>query len=243
MRNATQRLILIGILLIDLNSFAQDINHLSSVIKQLNLEESKIKKDLVVSKIRPNNPEETMVVIPEIVDEGEQYFELNSYILIIDTETGKIKQQYFESAKTNDWLSDAVRLTEIKIDTAPYMVSENKRAFGIRVYYYGSSHPNPYSNETISLFIAKEDTLKKILNNYSVMTYGGEWDTNCNGEFIGEKKILIMSKEKTNGNFDILVKNKITETTNYIDENNDCEATEKVTRAKTILSFVNGEYK
>ncbi|WP_143273659.1 hypothetical protein [Aquimarina sp. MAR_2010_214] len=206
------------------------------------MDKSKIKNDLIISKALPNNAKEIIIVIPEIVDEEEHYFELNSYILIVNNETGKIINTYFESSTTNNWVSDAVVLTKITIDTAPYKISEKNRAFGIRVHYYGMSKANPYSNTTISLFIKSKNTLKRILKNYDVMDYGGEWDTDCIGEFIDHKKTLIITASKTNSYYNILAKNKITKTKNYIDKNNDCDSMEKVTTMKTVLKYNGEEY-
>jgi hypothetical protein len=45
-----------------------------------------------------------------------------------------------------------------------------KRAFGIRVKYSGSSRPNPYNSETISLFIKSGIILKKVLINYETVS-------------------------------------------------------------------------
>ena len=99
------------------------------------------------------------------------------------------------------------------------------------------------SHETISLFIETEDSLQKILNNFDVTEYSGEWDTNCYGEFIRESKTIGISSEKTNGYFDLIISNKITETNNLIDKNNDCISTEKITKVKTTLTFNSTEYK
>lgn len=220
-----------------------EFNLIDVVLKNLNIKKENCKIDLIALKKDPNNFEETIIVIPEIVDEGDHYFELNSYILIVNSVTGKVIHKYFESSKTNNWVSDAVRLTKITIDTSPYNVTDNNRAFGIRVFYYGMSRANPYNHETISLYITKDNSLKKILNNYNITEYNGHWDTNCVGEFIDEKKVLIISKNKSNEYFDILVKNKITETTNYEDKNGDCDSTEKITAEKTLLKFNGKEYK
>jgi len=224
-----------------ISNSSDDVSLIDNVLEQLNLDKETIKTNLIVSKVQPNNKNETIVVIPEIYgvyDEG--FFQLNSHIVLVDNTTKKITHKYFENYKTNGWVSDAVRLAEIKIDTAPYIVSENKRAFGIRIYYYNNSKPNPYSKETISLFLKSENSLKNVLPNYDVMNYGGEWDTNCDGEFIGVKSILIVSKEKTNDHFNILVKSKITETKNYEDKNGECDAKETVTNKTLVLNF-NGE--
>lgn len=218
-------------------------NLIDVVLKNLNIKKENCKVDLIVLKKIPNSPEETIVVIPEIADEGEQYLELNSHILIANTKTGEITHKFFESSKTNQWVSDAIQLREITIDTAPYNVTDNKRAFGVRVRYVGSSQANPYENETISLFVKSKNELINILKPYETLGYGGEWDTDCAGEFTNSKSTLIISREKTNGYFDILVKSKITESIDFEDKNGDCDSKESTTRERTILIFDGQEYK
>jgi len=223
---------------------SEDLSLIDEVIQQLNLNKQKIKSGLIVSKIQPNNSNETIVVIPEIVGEEDEHFlELNSHVVLVNNTTRKITHKYFESYKTNGWTSDAIELREITIDTAPYNITGDKRAFGIRVYYVGSSRANPYANKTISLFVKSDDTLKKVLHNYDVMDYGGEWDTSCYGEFIDVKSTLIISEEKTNGYFDILVKSKITKTKNTEDEHGECDSKEKINTEKTVLKFDGSVYK
>ncbi len=216
---------------------------INSVLKQLNLENSKVNTELLVTKVMPDNPYETIIVIPEIVDEGEQYFELNSHIVLVDNTTGKITHKYFESSKTNGWESDAIQLREISIDTAPYNLTETVRAFGVKVRYVGSSQVNPYENERISLFVKSDDSLKKLLYNFDVMNNSGALDTDCVGEFKDVKNTLIISEEKTHKHFDILVKSKITKNKSYVDENGDCDSQEQITSEEIILKFNGEEYK
>ncbi len=218
-------------------------NLIDTVLKSLKIKKKNCKLDLLVLKEMPNNPEETIMVIPEVIDEGEQYFELNSYILIVNTEIGKIMHKYFESSKTNHWVSDAIVLRGITIDTAPYNVADGKRAFGIRVRYVGSSQANPHENETISLFVKSENVLKNILKNVVTLNYGGEWDTNCAGEFTSSESTLVISKGKTNDYYDILVKSKITESIDFEDNNGDCDSKENSTTKQTILKYDGEEYK
>ena len=196
----------------------------------------------MVSKVRPNNSEETILVIPEIVEDDGSNFELNSHILIVDTQTGDILHSYFESSKTNNWVSDAVSLEEISIDTAPYDLTENQRAFGIKVRYLGNARANPYKNETISLFVKSENSLKKVLNNYDMMDFGGDWDTVCHGQFIKEEKVLMLTENSTNGYVDISVKNTITETKKFEDENGDCDEKVTISEQNQVLEFSNGRY-
>jgi len=214
-----------------------------SVLKELGLDPLLVKTDLITSKTNPQTPNEVIIVIPEIVNEEEEYFELNSHIVIADNRSGKIIQKFFESSQTNDWYSDALQLREITLDTAPYRVTDDIRAFGVRVRYVGMSKVNPYESETLSLFVKSADRLKKILDKYAVMDAFGEWDGNCFGEFRDTKNTLIMSKQKSNGFFNILIKSKVTETKNEVNKNGECDAKVITTNQKSILKFNGKEYK
>ena len=208
---------------------------IDTVIQQLGIEYSKINMHLLVTKVMPNSHQETIMVIPEFTEgnDDEPFFQLNCHILIVNTITEQITHKYSENGLT----SDALQLTEITIDTARYIVSEDTRAFGVKVFYYANSKGSPYSNTTMALFVKSEDSLNKILNHYDIMEYNGEWDGFCYGEFTDVKNTLIMSKEKTNGYFDIIVNSAITNTENHEDENGDCISKESKTISKLLLKF------
>jgi hypothetical protein len=84
------------------------------------------------------------------------------------------------------------------------------------------------------------DSLLKVLSDYAIEDYGGEWDGDCNGEFNETKKTLAVGSEKTNEWFDLLVNNKITVTKNFEDKNGECQANETISTETTVLKF-NGE--
>ncbi len=209
------------------------------VIKTLNINSKKLIPSLQAFKILPNSSNQAVLIIPEVVEgsEEEHYFSLNTHIAVANLETKQITHQYFESSKTNGWVSDAIVLTDIIIDTAPYDVTDNIKAFGIRTHFVGSSRVNPYESETLSLFVKLEDKLQKVLDNYEVLNNVGEWDGFCFGKFIKEEKILIISPQKTNEYYDIIVKNKITETNNFEDENGECDYKETITHQTSVLKF------
>lgn len=232
---------LLAIAITSLFSFGQEKKsaHLSAVLQQLHLSTKDCYQDLVVEKVLPYAKTQSVLVIPKIAQQEEGWVSLDSYILVIDTQTGKILQTYYEPEA---WESDAVRLEEIIIDTAPYKVNDSNRAFGIRVRHHGSSGPNPFSEETLSLFIPQGKQLVKILDNFIVATYRGEWDMNCAGEFEEEKKTLIISPTQTNAFFDLISKNQIT-TTSQTPKGEDClEKTRQETTTQT-LRFTGDKYK
>ncbi|WP_346237155.1 hypothetical protein ABDK00_012010 [Niabella insulamsoli] len=194
-------------------------------------------------KILPNNPNLAVVVVPEIAAGSEEdgYFAFNTHIALANVAAKKITHYYFESHKTNGWTSDAIRLAQISIDTAPYFVTENKRAFGLRLHFWGSSQVNPYGEQSLSLFELSGKTLKKILHNFTVEMETGEWDGDCNGEFTDHNKTLAMTGKKSGGYFDILVRNKITHTTAF-KNNGDCDSRERTTVKTSILKFDGRQY-
>ena len=227
----------------NLYSSIPNFSLVQKVLNQLQLKEVQVKTNLIASKTISNNTEETIVVIPEVYDESNHYFELNNHTVIVNNKTGEITHKYFEDSKTNQWVSDAIMLQKITIDTAPYNITNQKRAFGIRVEYIGTSRANPYIQETIALFIKSDDNkLRKILPSFNTMDYGGEWDTDCIGEFLETNKVLIISQDTTNKYYDILVNSKITTTINFKDEDGNCDSKETVINKNSVLIFDQNAY-
>ncbi|WP_186754057.1 PA3715 family protein [Echinicola salinicaeni] len=225
-----------------LNKTFKDFTLIDAAIVSLGLDWVQTKTSMIKTRVYPENPDETFLVIPEIVDEGEQYFELNSHVIITDNREGKITHRYFESNQTNQWISDAIELREINIDTSQFQLSEEMKAYGIKVNFLGMSRVNPYSNQTWSLFIKSGDTLEKILSNYAIKDFSGEWDGNCAGEFVNEEKIVFPGTHKTKGYFDLWVNNKIAETKEYENEEEDCQTENSYQIKNSILKFDGTEY-
>lgn len=225
-------------------STTTSLDVVDNVIAKLGLDRSKIYENFTSSQILSDDTDENIVVvIPEIAEEDEEMFKLNSHIVLVNTATGKISHKYFESFETNSWLSDAISIEEIAIDTTTYQLNENTQAFGIKTFYLSRSQPNPYNNRTISLFVKSGDSLKKVLNNYDISQYGGEWDTRCSGEFTSVDNTLKITNEKSNDYFNIEVKTKITKTNSYVDEKGECIAKDSVTSKTSILKFDGITYK
>jgi len=236
-----------NIILITLIILASDFSFATSydtvlvkkVIANLKLEKTDCFERLITLKEIPNSSNEAIVVIPKIAEHGEGYLVLDSYIVIVNKFTGEIISRYFEEKA---WHSDAVYLESIEIDTAPYLVHKNYRAFGLRLNYYVRSHATIYSSTTLSLFIKVGNNIENILKNFTVKLSNGESDTNCNGYVEDHQKILIVSKNKTNDFFDILVKDSITKTTTE-EVDGDCKDV-KVEKSKesALLKFIDGKY-
>ena len=210
----------------------------NQVIKTLGIPKNKIDKDLYTEKVLPYDTHKLVMVFPirKGNDENEATFDL--YVVVYDFLQQRITQSY---KGIDEYYSDAVELQELSIDTAKFILTEGIRAFGIRAFYKNGSKVNPYSEETFSLFLPENTSLKKILHQYQLSTYNGEWNYNCEGSWSDESNsMFIMDSKKTNGYFNI--KDKQTFIRKATDKNCDDKVVEKST--KTVFLKYNGkEYK
>jgi len=241
----TQKFLFVLFLLLSVVTFSQvqETVLLQKVLQQLKLTEKQINTEIVASKPLPYLSGKTALVIPKYkVNEEDQYgnyyFEIEPYIVVADQKTGKIINQYHIP---DVWVSDAVRLSDITIDTGLYQLNNNTRAFGVRVGYTGSSNPNPYSKTDLSLFIIQDNNIKRVLNDYTVYDYGGEWDTRCAGEFEVMSAVIDIDKTQSKG-FNNLILKITDETTKSIQTADDCVEKKKSTKRTKTLKFNGKEY-
>jgi hypothetical protein len=225
--------ILILILLISSFVNAQEINteRFENIVKSLKLDKSAIKDEFLTEKKMPNEEDSYIIVVPVLIGkEEEDFFTVKNYILITD-EKGNIKNQYIDPVEIS---SDAMRLSGFTIDTGLYNLSTNIRAFGLKVNIEGSSRPNPYSSQDISLYYTSGKTLKKVLNQFNLSTSSGEWDTNCAGEFEDQTSVIILDQAKTNNFSNLKIKTLTKNTTNKEVKGECVEDSKSATTYKTL---------
>lgn len=220
------------------NSFGQPSDLTIKVMDKLGLHLEDCEESLFAEKVLPFNNNLSVIVIPKIGKQEEDWYILDSYIVVVNNKTKKIKHLYFESYKTSGWESDAVFIYDITIDTAKYLVQEKVRAFGVVLHTRNMSQPNPYNSKYISLFIPEGDTLQNILKNYEIYSYGGETDMNCFAKMYSEDKTLLHTKNKTNSYFDINVDVLHTKLISK-----DCIESKTTTKSNEVLKFTKGSYK
>lgn len=233
---------LICCLFIGKTSRAQSNVLVTKVLAQLKIELAQCNEEFIREEQLPYNKNLSVVVIPKYNEKEDDYFTLDSYILLVNNKTGKIISKYFEDADSNGWTSDAVMLERIDIETNPYKIKAGVNAFAIIVGFRGSSNPNPYSNELISIFEPKGAELRCVLKNFESETYGGEWDMHCAGKFKEEQKTLSFAKTTTLGYYDIVVKSKIRNITS-VKVKEDCIEKVSTKTAIKVLKFKNGTYR
>ena len=206
---------------------------IDKVLHNLSLKSDRIDSEFSITKPHPENKNATIVLLALPRGDEKDFQIYDTYLVIADTKTGSILYSIFEKER---YTSDAVRLTSIQIDTAPYRLAANVRAIGIRAAYTGSSRPNPFGEETLSLYIQQGKTFIKVIDDFVTYQSTGEWDTNCAGNFSASKSVLIMLTEKTNGYNNIQVNTKTTDTENIL-KNEDCISSDTETKSSHKLIF------
>lgn len=208
------------------------------VLKQLGFSAEECATNLVREKIYPHAPEFSVMVVPIITDEDDYTRYMDGYILVVETATGKIRQRLPESIS---WISDAMILYDITIDTAPYMLNATTRAFGVRMSYSNRGGPSPLTEKDISLFVPSGDNLLLVLKEYPVYLDHADWDMMCSGDFTEENTVLIIGESMNNGFRDIIAKKTIVKTVKT-GTAEDCDSRESREIKKTTLRYVNGRY-
>jgi hypothetical protein len=120
-----------------------------------------------------------------------------------NTERATVVNRLFQPAALSE---GAVRIGEIKVDTARYTLAGDARAFGLRVTRQGSSRANPYSSETLTLYLPQGPKLVKVLDGLEVTLERGEWDTNCAGTFETVRGSLSVARSTSNGYADLVLR-------------------------------------
>jgi hypothetical protein len=207
------------------------------VLKQLGLKETELKEELFTEKVLPHSKTQTVMIIPKLISEDEGMYTIDAIILVVNNQTGKIIQKFKQE---NQLFSDAIYISSFTIDTAPYLVTKDIRAFGIRVNIEGSSRPNPYGEVQLSLYVQEGNSLRRVLKDELVERYNGEWDTNCAGEFHSKKSIISFETETTNGYFNLVIKDRTSTTINE-DVNGECEEKLIEKHEKKTILYYNGK--
>lgn len=213
---------------------SQNEEIISEVIRQLEIDSTATLTHLITSK---EFESETLVVIPEIVEEEPGVAFFDAHLALVDNQTGTIRATYLGS---RDWYSDAVRLSNIDIEPKPYRLGSEKTAYGILIDYVGSSRVNPYHATELSLFVREGRQLKRVLKDYRISYLNAETDMNCNSEFEKHSKNLKITNNSGKEYPDLIFTDFIER--GYTTEEN-CEPVTTGTEEKTeVLRYEQGKY-
>lgn len=160
----------------------------------------------VICKVWPARSELTLVAVPLPRTEHDGYGETDLELLITDSQSNRVSTRaLFPGAL--DW--DAFYVSSIAFDTAPYRVTRGQLAFGVRITRRGSSRVNPFSVQSLDLFLLEKGALRPLLRDLPMEEGSGEWDSNCAGTWVDVTRTLALAEQPgPNGFHDLLLQEK-----------------------------------
>ncbi|WP_083253522.1 hypothetical protein [Pandoraea sp. ISTKB] len=193
--------------------------------------------DFATCKVWPANPAQTLAVLPMpqpgSTDDDKVY---DVEVIVADSQSGKIVAHRFEKAAIT---SDAVMLRGIALDTAPWRLTPQVLAFGVRTTFEGSSRVNPFSQTALSLYVVDGTKLRKVVDNLATQSSGGEWDGNCAGSFDDTSRAVSVGPAGKDGYARLIVSQKTTTTTNK-PTRNDCASKESTSKGANVTLEYDG---
>jgi hypothetical protein len=145
------------------------------------------------------------------IDQNDSQDESNSQVYQLHASVLEIKDDKIAVLARNDSIN--IEISELEeslcqsctqpLDLAPYKISPTETAFGVRWYLAGKSGEQSRNVEYLCLFSIRDHSLDNILK---IKTKEDEIISRDRGEGTEIKRIVIMSKQLTNGHYDILVR-------------------------------------
>lgn len=195
--------------------------------------------DFAACKVWPANPAQTLAVLPMAqsgsTDDDKVY---DVEVVVADSQSGKIVAHRFEKAAIT---SDAIMLRAIALDTAPWRLTPQTVAFGVRTNFEGSSRVNPFSQTSLSLYVIDGATLRKVVDNLATQKSGGEWDGNCAGSFSDTSRAVSVGPEGKSGYAKLVVSEKTITTTNT-PTRNDCASKARTAKGANVTLEYDGSH-
>lgn len=194
-------------------------------------------------KVWPAHPEIAIIALkldwPDDEWNGPGALTSDLELLLFDTQTNKLVSHMVEQDKL---YSDAIYVSDIKIDTARYTLAPGNTAFGIRVVKNGSSRVTTFNFEALSLYTHQQGKLSRVLNHMFVHKVSGESDGNGNGFDDTERSIVIVGNPRSGSLAPLTVKTRVTHNKYRYKNNELTENLEKRPGRVDKLTFNGTEY-
>lgn len=168
--------------------------------------------EMAACKVWPANPSQTLAVLPlpqpGSTDDDKVY---DVEVVLADSQSGKVIAHRFEKAA---FTSDAVVLRGLALDTAPWRLTPQVLAFGVRAQHEAASRVSPFSQTTLSLYVIDGAALRKVLDRLATQTSSGQWDGNCAGSFTDTTRAIAVGPPGQSGYATLVISETAVTTTN-----------------------------
>lgn len=137
--------------------------------------------------------------------------------------------------------SDAVRLTGIAIDSAPYKLAPGLRVFGVRARFESGSSVSSWEHEQLNLYLVQGAELRQIVGSLLMAEKSYEKVDECQEALTDRSRHLIVAPHSTLGKADLILKEKV-----LIDKSSmqkeQCVSKRNVVSKSTTLRFDGQNY-
>ncbi|WP_055413438.1 hypothetical protein [Nonlabens sp. YIK11] len=197
------------------------------------MSKSDIAEDLLV--IEKISEKESALLIPEIVEQSEEFIAYKFDLVIVQNSTGLILSQLTKQIFLK---SDATKLYNAEVDYNSIMVSDRFDSLSVIIEYYGSSRVNPHSSKNLYAFERVGDEIKTTLEDFVIHEIIGENDGGLNGSY-KESKRLVTPWNHTQHHSDLRIQEVVLKS-KVIDGDEEILSISKNDVA--ILKYSNGSY-
>jgi len=164
------------------------------------------------------NSDLAVVMLPYGTSANENDYMLSLLLAVVDVKEKSIVQSYFHKNITE---SDAIYVSDIILDTKTFHDISKHITFTVTIEQRGSSRPNPYGSYMLYMYGLKDGKLSLILDNFEVMSSGGENDTVGKGYEIST--VLTYKSHKTSKEYDTLIFDSLSKRVDFDYSNNKSE--------------------
>lgn len=154
-----------------------------------------------------------------------------------NTERARVVSRFFQASALAE---DAIRIAEMKVDTARYPLAGDAHAFGLRVVYRANSRTNPYESDRLSLFVPEGSRLVRVLDSLELTLERGEWDASCAGSFETVRSGLSVLRSTSTGYADLQVRQTRSETVSA-PQGEECVTRERPASFRTSVLHFDGK--
>ncbi|MEE4103540.1 hypothetical protein V2I78_05520 [Pseudomonas viridiflava] len=199
----------------------------------------KFDRERAACKINPADGSQTLVALPfaeNVTEDGDGDYGLA--VIVADTASNEVIALHYQTAFIT---SDAIRFDALTLDTARYQLAPKLRAFGVRGAHRGSSRVNPYSSNSLNLYLLEGSTLRRVMTRLEVSAFGGEWDGMCVGELSQTERTLFVTDKGRTSLASLQIDEKTVGTKNEL-KGDDCEGADTTVTSRTIIKYDQGHY-
>lgn len=185
-------------------NICEDEAFTDAILKQAHL--SNVPGHLADCKLLPQQSNRAVLLYERALsdeDESEQPVAYQIHLITADTERSLLLDHYIDPY---EYSTDAVVLSNMRLDTAAYQLHPQLRALGVRIDYRGSSRVNPYDYTLLNLYDLPRH--KKLLNNLRVDLSQGENDGRCNAENHMRSSTVVVLNTQQHGMADLRINSK-----------------------------------